>query len=104
MPKKTAGRGKKAGKKAEAKVETEAEAGKKTEMKVETKSDAQKKLYRSRNEKVLGGVCGGVAEYYNSDPTLVRLAIILLTLLSMGAGILFYLIAWIIVPIYPREK
>lgn len=57
-----------------------------------------KRLYRSTKDKILGGVCGGVAEYFDVDPTIVRLIWILLTL-AWGAGLLLYIIAWIIVPV-----
>jgi len=56
-----------------------------------------KRLYRSKKEKVIGGVCGGIAEYLNTDPTLIRLIWIVGSLV-WGAGILAYLIAWIIIP------
>jgi phage shock protein C len=55
-----------------------------------------KRLYRSNNEKMLGGVCGGMAEYFNVDPTIVRLVWVVFAL--CGAGILAYLIGWIIIP------
>jgi phage shock protein C len=63
-----------------------------------------KKLYRSGRDRMLGGVCGGIAEYFNVDATLVRLLWVLLTLGSIGAGILVYLIAWIIIPENPKDK
>ena len=63
-----------------------------------------KRLYRSGRERLLGGVCGGIAEYFNVDPTIVRLLYVLLTLVSFGAGVLFYIIAWIIVPRNPRDR
>ncbi len=56
-----------------------------------------KRLYRSRDNRMLGGVCGGLAEYFNIDPTLVRLAFLLL-FLAAGSGPLLYLVMWIIVP------
>lgn len=56
-----------------------------------------KKLYRSRRERMLGGVCGGLADYFNIDVTLVRLALVALTLAG-GSGSIFYLIGWIIIP------
>lgn len=59
---------------------------------------SSKRLYRSTKDKMLGGVCGGIAEYFDVDPTLVRLAWILLTL-AWGAGLILYIIAWIIVPV-----
>jgi len=60
-----------------------------------------KRLYRSRRDKVLGGVCGGLAEYFQIDPVLVRLLWVIFTLISMGLGIVAYIIAWIIVPEEP---
>ena len=62
-----------------------------------------KRLYRSSKDKILGGVCGGIAEYLNVDPVVIRLVWILLTLLSMGAGLLGYIIAWIIIPKNPNH-
>ncbi len=59
-----------------------------------------KRLYRSRREKVIGGVCGGIAEYYDVDPTIVRLATILLVL-GLGFPVLAYLVGWIIIPRQP---
>jgi len=56
-----------------------------------------KKLYRSKKNRVIGGVCGGIAEYVNADPTLIRLIWVLATLL-WGAGLFAYIIAWIIIP------
>lgn len=56
-----------------------------------------KRLYRSQEDRMIGGVCGGVAEYFNVDSTLIRLAF-LLVLIARGAGLLAYLIAWIIIP------
>ncbi len=63
-----------------------------------------KRLYRSGKERILGGVCGGIAEHFETDPTLIRLLWILLTFISFGAGILFYIIAWIIIPRNPNDK
>lgn len=58
---------------------------------------ADKKLYRSESDRMLGGVCGGIAEVYDFDPSLIRL-ITLFLVLSAGSGLLVYLIAWIIIP------
>ncbi len=60
----------------------------------------QKRLYRSRDEKIIGGVCGGLADYLNVDPTLIRLALVLITLFG-GAGIIAYLVLWVVVPLAP---
>ena len=57
-----------------------------------------KRLYRSRKERIIGGVCGGIAEYLNTDPTIIRLIWILASIISLGAGVIGYLIAWIIIP------
>lgn len=58
-----------------------------------------KKLYRSRKERMICGVCGGIAEYFNIDPTLIRLGLVLLA--CTGSGILGYFIAAIIIPDAP---
>lgn len=63
-----------------------------------------KKLYRSEKDKVIAGVLGGFAEYINVDPTVVRLGYVLITLFSCFAGILFYIIAWIIIPMNVSHK
>jgi phage shock protein C len=57
-----------------------------------------KRLYRSKKDKILGGVCSGIGEYSNLDPVLIRLLWVVGTLLSFGAGIIAYLIALIIIP------
>jgi phage shock protein C len=62
-----------------------------------------KRLFRSRTEKVLGGVCGGIADYFGVDPVLVRLLWIFFSL-AWGAGIILYIIAWIIVPRNPEKS
>jgi phage shock protein C len=55
------------------------------------------RLYRSTENKMIAGVCGGLAEFFGLDPTLVRLVFVVLALLG-GHGLLIYLILWIIVP------
>ena len=57
----------------------------------------EKRLYRSETDKKLCGVCGGIAEYFRIDPTLVRLGWAILTLCG-GAGILGYIVAAIVIP------
>ena len=59
-----------------------------------------KKLDRSRKNEMLGGVCGGIAEYFNLDPTLVRLAFVLFCALA-GGGLIAYIVALIIIPKAP---
>jgi phage shock protein PspC (stress-responsive transcriptional regulator) len=61
-----------------------------------------KKLYRSRNNSVIAGVAGGVAEYFDIDPVLVRL--VFFGLIFSGAFILAYIAAWIFVPLTPETK
>lgn len=61
---------------------------------------ADKKLYRSNEQKMLTGVCGGLAEYFGTDPTWVRLLFVVGTLIG-GPGILAYLIMSVVVPRRP---
>jgi phage shock protein PspC (stress-responsive transcriptional regulator) len=58
----------------------------------------QPRLLRSRSERMLAGVCGGIAEYLNVDPTIVRLLFALVTILT-GAGFFFYPLLWVIMPL-----
>ncbi len=60
----------------------------------------QKRLYRSRNQRMISGVCGGIAEYFNVDPTVIRLIAVLLAF-GAGSGILAYLICAIVIPEAP---
>ena len=62
----------------------------------------KKKLYRSKKDKMIAGVCGGIAEYFDVDTTLIRLLTVLFVLLG-GAGVAVYIIAWIIIPKNPEE-
>jgi phage shock protein C len=62
--------------------------------------DAGRKLYRSKNNRQVAGVCGGLAEYFNLDPTLIRVLFIILAVLG-GSGVILYLAMWIIVPKQP---
>jgi phage shock protein PspC (stress-responsive transcriptional regulator) len=61
----------------------------------------KKKLYRSRQNRKIAGVCGGLGEYFTIDPTLVRLAVIFFSL-WWGGGLLLYLIAWFVMPEEPE--
>jgi len=60
-----------------------------------------KRLYRDPSDKMLGGVCSGLANFFGMDPTVIRLAFVLLTLLG-GHGVLIYLVLWLIVPLAPQ--
>jgi phage shock protein C len=56
-----------------------------------------KKVYRNISDKRIGGVCSGIADYFDIDPVLVRL-LFLFSFLAGGAGVIMYLIAWFIIP------
>ena len=58
----------------------------------------EKKLYKIEQGKKLDGVCGGIAEYFNVDPTLIRLVWALVTLCTVGVGLIGYLICAVIMP------
>lgn len=57
-----------------------------------------KKLYRSKKDRKLAGVCGGLGEYFGFDPTLARIVCILLALPGGLPGVLPYLLLWIVIP------
>lgn len=61
----------------------------------------EKKLYRSRKNSMIAGVCGGLGEYLNVDPTIMRLVAVLLVFAD-GIGLIAYIIAWIIIPRNPE--
>ena len=59
----------------------------------------EKRLYRSRTDKQIAGVCGGIADYFDWDPAMVRIIYLLLSLFSAGfPGLLIYIVLWIIMP------
>ena len=60
----------------------------------------EKRLYKSNENRKISGVCGGIAEFFNIDPTLVRLGWVLFCALG-GSGIIAYIIAAIIIPTNP---
>ena len=60
------------------------------------------RLYRSRRVKVLGGVAGGLSQYFNIDPIIVRILFVVFTLMH-GMGLVLYIILWIVVPEEPFE-
>ncbi|HLS89351.1 MAG TPA: PspC domain-containing protein [Sphingobacteriaceae bacterium] len=62
-----------------------------------------RRLYRSEKDRMLGGVCGGLAEHFGVDPTFIRLAWAVLSLFK-GAGVLLYFIAWAIIPPEPKTS
>lgn len=64
--------------------------------------ESVKRLYRSRKDRMLGGVCGGIAEYFGVDPSLVRIVAVLL-IVAGGGAILAYILAWLLIPEEPQE-
>lgn len=66
----------------------------------ERKRSMEKRLYKSSTNKIIDGVCADIAEYFNVDPTLVRLGAVILG--CMGGGVLVYIVAAIIIPRNPN--
>lgn len=62
----------------------------------------KEKLYRSRKQKIIAGVAGGLADYFNIDPVIIRIVFVVLTILH-GSGILIYFILWIAIPEEPFD-
>ena len=62
----------------------------------------EKKLYRSRSDKKIAGVCGGLAKYFSIDVTLIRLAVVLLTLF-VGGGLIAYIVCALVIPEEPEN-
>ena len=60
-----------------------------------------KRLYRSRTDKKIAGVCGGFAQYFGWDPVIPRILMVLLVL-GAGSGLLAYVICWIVIPMEPQ--
>lgn len=63
--------------------------------------EAPRKLYRSRVDRILGGVCGGLAEHFNIDPTIVRLLFVAFFVINPAAAAIIYIAAWVIIPEKP---
>lgn len=64
----------------------------------------EERLYRSE-DKIIAGVCGGLAEWFGLDPTLVRIGYVLLSIISAAfPGLLVYIILWIIMPTKPLSR
>lgn len=62
----------------------------------------EKKLFKSSRNKVLTGTCGGIGEYFNIDPTLIRLIFVIVTFAG-GCGILVYIVAALVIPNAPVD-
>jgi phage shock protein C len=65
---------------------------------VSPRSRGRRPLRRSRRHRLIGGVCGGLAEWWGKDPTLVRILFVLVGALPFLSGILVYLVLWIVMP------
>jgi len=63
----------------------------------------KRRLYRIKETKIIGGVAAGLAEYFDTDPVLIRVAIVVLVFMH-GIGVLMYLILWIVMPVKPLES
>lgn len=63
----------------------------------------EKRLYRSRNDRVLSGVCAGLGNYFNIDPVLVRVLAVILGFVSFGTFLLLYLVLALIIPLEPEQ-
>ena len=61
----------------------------------------EKRLVRSRSNRVIAGICGGLGEYFNIDPVVMRI-IWLVLLLGFGTGLVAYLVCWLIIPNAPE--
>jgi len=66
-------------------------------------SEKIKKLYRSTKDRWLAGICGGIAEYFELDPTIIRVLFVVFSLFA-GGGILAYIILWLIIPQEPETS
>ncbi|MCR5189256.1 MAG: PspC domain-containing protein [Treponema sp.] len=62
----------------------------------------KKRLYKSRKNRIIGGVCAGVADFFNIDPTIIRVITVILACIK-GGGLLIYLLLWIIMPYNEKE-
>lgn len=65
-------------------------------------SNQPKRLYRSTQDRILGGVCAGLAEYFNVDATIMRLLYLAITLITGGICVILYIILWVIMPEKPQ--
>jgi len=61
-----------------------------------------KKLYLSDTDRKIGGVCGGLGDYFDVDATLVRIIFILIAICSIGLGIVAYILMWMVIPRKPK--
>lgn len=69
-----------------------------TDAKTHSGNTTRKRFYRNPDEKIIGGVCGGIAAYFHLDPLWIRLGFAAITLLGLGVGVVAYLVIWLLVP------
>ena len=62
----------------------------------------EKRLYRSRDERMIWGVCGGIGKYFNVDPTVIRLAWVITLIFGVGLSAIAYIICAIVIPLEPE--
>ncbi|MCX7710402.1 MAG: PspC domain-containing protein [Clostridia bacterium] len=62
-----------------------------------------KRLYLSNTDRKIAGVCGGLGDYFEKDPTIFRILFVFLILISFGLGVLLYLGMWLVIPRKPVE-
>ncbi|MDZ4723592.1 MAG: PspC domain-containing protein [candidate division Zixibacteria bacterium] len=62
----------------------------------------KKRMYRSATDKKIAGLCGGLGDYFDIDPTIIRI-IWLASVLGAGFGLLAYLIGWVVIPVEPQR-
>lgn len=62
----------------------------------------EKRLYRSRTQRVVAGVCGGLGAYFNVDPVLIRVLAVILAFVSFGTAVLLYVVMAFLIPLEPE--
>ncbi|MGC9666685.1 PspC domain-containing protein [Planosporangium sp. 12N6] len=65
--------------------------------------NAYRRLYRSRTDRMLAGVCGGIADYSRMDPTIVRVLFVVLAFVTGGGALLAYPVLWMVMPEAPQQ-
>ena len=63
-----------------------------------------KRLFRSRTDRILGGICGGLGTYFDTDPNIIRILWVALTIISVGVGVIVYIVTWILIPEEPEAR
>jgi phage shock protein C len=66
-------------------------------MKEPSNEVSSKRIYRSETNRIIAGICGGLGEYLDIDPVIIRIILVLITIFG-GSGVILYIIAWIVIP------